>query len=137
MKWFECRRTDDLQNIGTFNTVKKEINNDLEGNIQLSAKSWNQLLNKISFLTSFFSIGKEDFDGFVSEEKKYIFCLTRLDGKNRQKNLNVNGLHYKNKELAKQWRKKIAQKIHPDKCSDPDAAEAMIILEKMFREMNK
>lgn len=141
MKWYECNEISELKAIGSFREVKKLIFNDLNGKIKISAKSWNDLLEKIVILKELFSSSKREdkvwFDGFESESQKYLFCLTKIDGKNRQKNLGVSGLHYRNKELAKKWKRKIAQKIHPDKCSDSRAKEAMEVLENMFMEMVK
>jgi hypothetical protein len=68
---------------------------------------------------------------------KYLFCLLNLDGKNRQKNLGVTIFHYKDKAIAKNWYKKIVQKIHPDKCSDNRAVSAMKVLDEMLKEMVK
>lgn len=141
MKWYECNEIPELKAIGNFREVKSLISDDLNGKIKITAKSWSDLLEKIVILKELFSSSKSEnkvwCDGFESESQKYLFCLTKMDGKNRQKNLGVGGLHYRNKELAKKWRKKIAQKIHPDKCSDSRAREAMEVLEDMFMEMVK
>ncbi|MEZ9367201.1 hypothetical protein AB4167_22180 [Vibrio sp. 10N.286.49.E11] len=140
MKWYECRSEQDLKMLGTIAEVKKEIAKDLEGKVVLTARSWTSLLDKVSLLQGLFHRPEHDsvwHDGFVSETEKYIFCLTKLDGKNRQKNLGVSGLHYKNKDLAKKWMFKISHKIHSDKCNDPRAKDAMVELESMYKEMNK
>ena len=141
MKWYECNGLEDLKALGDFRKIKKLISKDLDGKIKITAKSWNELIEKIAFLRSLFSDQKHSdklrFDGFESEAQKYIFCLTKIDGQNRQKYLGVSGLHYRNKDIAKKWQRKIAQKIHPDKCSDHRSREAMEILENMYMEMTK
>jgi len=140
MKWYECSNESDLKKIGSFSDVKKIIYHDLKGKINITARSWRKLYEKINLMQDLFfhsKLGELSFDGFVSETQKYLFCLTQIDGKNRQKNLGVSGLHYRNIDLAKKWKRKIVQKIHPDKCADPRAKDAMLILENMFLEMTK
>lgn len=140
MKWHECVDKSELKEIGCFSDVKEIIADDLKGKMKITARSWQELYEKISLLQLLFSRTKPEklwFDGFETEAQKYLFCLTQIDGKNRQKNLGVSGLHYKNKDLAKKWKQKIAQKIHPDKCSDSRAKEAINILDSMFQEMTK
>tara|TARA_R110000868_G_C10967082_1_gene769237 strand:- start:7078 stop:7509 length:432 start_codon:yes stop_codon:yes gene_type:complete len=143
MNWYECNNLEDLKDVGSFIEVKGVISKDLKGKIKITAKSWEDLFDKISLLRELFTNNDSKtneqlwFDGFESETHKYLFCLTQIDGKNRQKNLGVSGLHYRNKDLAKKWRRKIAQKIHPDKCPDSRAKEAMEVLENMYLEMMK
>ncbi|EKF9771330.1 hypothetical protein O1D04_003544 [Vibrio cholerae] len=140
MKWYECKSEQDLKMLGKFAEVKKEIAKDLDGKIVLTARSWKSLQEKVSFLQKVFERSENGsiwYDGFISETEKYIFCLTKLDGKNRQRNLGVSGLHYKNKDVAKKWMFKISHKIHSDKCQDPRAKDAMIELENMYKEMIK
>jgi len=138
MKWYECDNINQLKELGSFRDVKNIINKDFEGKFVLKSRGWANLLEKINFLSNLFSktsINEVWHDGFVSETEKYLFCLLKLDGKNRQRILGVNGLHYKNAEVAKSWRKKILQKIHTDKCSDSRATAAMQALEEMYQEM--
>ena len=140
MKWYECKNESELKNIDSFKDVKRTITQDLQGKVDIKASGWADLYDKISVIQKLF-VKSEDasiwFDGFVSETEKYLFCLTKLDGKNRQSNLGVNGLHYKNKKLADKWRNKIAHKIHTDICKDPRAKEAMQVLDGMHKEMIK
>jgi len=138
MKWYECNSIDQLKELGSFKEVKKIINTDFEGKFVLKSRGWSNLLEKISFLSNIFGRTSNNeiwHDGFVSETEKYLFCLLKLDGQNRQHILGVSGLHYKNKEIAKLWRRKIIQKIHTDKCSDSRAPAAVQALEEMYQEM--
>ncbi|MDM8558934.1 hypothetical protein [Candidatus Parabeggiatoa sp. HSG14] len=137
MKWYECNSINQLKELGSFREVKKIINTDFEGKFVLKSRGWSNLLEKINFLSNIFgkSNNKVWHDGFISETEKYLFCLLELDGKNRQRILGVNGLHYKNTEIAKRWKRKIIQKIHTDKCSDSRAPAAMQVLEEMYQEM--
>ena len=140
MKWSECKSIEELKKLGSFKSVKEMIKRDLKGELNLTGRSWSELLIKITLLSDIFRDNQKNeiwYDGFISEVDKYIFCLLNLDGRNRQNNLGVSVLHYKNKEIAKSWYKKIVQKIHPDKCSDNRAVTAMKVLDEMFKEMAK
>lgn len=137
MKWQECNN---LRELGSFREVKIFIKNDLPRNISIKAKSWNELHASISRLQELFTCRNFDvktFDGFMSEKEKYLFCLTKLDGGNRQDLLGVTRLHYTNPEISKNWYKKIAQKIHPDKTDDIRANQAFQNLKRMYSEMAK
>jgi hypothetical protein len=142
MKWAECKNIEELKKLGSFKSVKEMIKKDLKGELNLTGRSWSALLIKITLLSDIFRDNQKNeiwHDGFISEVDKYLFCLLNLDGKNRQNNLGVSILHYKNKEIAKKWYKKIVQKIHPDRCTDNKdrAYAAMKVLDEMFKEMAK
>ena len=78
----------------------------------------------------------ESGDGyFISEPEKYIFALTNLDGEKRAELLGISEDMYMYKNKAKQWRDSIASKIHPDKCSHPDANKAMMKLNELYNSM--
>lgn len=77
--------------------------------------------------------GDDDF--FVSEPARLIFALVELDGESRQRALGVTQLHYRDADLAKQWRNKIAMQIHPDVSRHAKAEEAAHELTMMFKEM--
>ena len=72
---------------------------------------------------------------FHSDVDKYIFALTELDGTNRQKILGITPLHYRNGEVANKWKKEMATKLHPDKCSHSKAKEAWDIMNDIYNEM--
>lgn len=140
MKWQECNRLEDLKKLGSFKEVKILIKKDLPKSISISAKSWCDLYASLSILRELFSFQKPEnraVDGFVSEEEKYLFCLTKLDGANRQDLLGVSRLHYSTPEIADKWYKKIAQRIHPDKTDDNRAKQAFQNLKRMYSEMAK
>ncbi len=58
---------------------------------------------------------------FLSEQKKYIYLLTKLEGKERNVALGITEKHYEDKAAAKKWFKKIANHVHPDKGGDDKA----------------
>lgn len=141
MKWYECKNIDELKEIGTFNEIKKLIRTDLPPGVCINLKSWEFTYQSISSLRSIFGSSPNFYstaiDGFISEEEKYLFCLTRLDGANRQDLLGVKREHYRDRNISSKWYKKIAQKIHPDKTHDSRAKLAFQALERMYSEMSK
>ena len=78
---------------------------------------------------------KSKTDFFYSITDKYIFALTQLDGENRQKILGINSMHYKNREIANQWKKDIAKYIHPDKCNHLQSKKAWNKMMELYNEM--
>ncbi|NVN47534.1 hypothetical protein HW542_12055 [Asaia spathodeae] len=58
---------------------------------------------------------------FVSDEKKFVFYLTKLEGKQRNLFLGITDDMYKNKEKAKKWYWKISKIIRPDLSKNSDA----------------
>lgn len=135
MKWFECTTKEDLERIGSYETIKNEIECDFDKTIEVKAGNLHVLFKTIEKIKKIFYKEKDEF--FCSETKKFIFALTELDGKNRQKILEVTSLHYKNKDIADQWKKKIASKIHEDRCKLPKAKDAWDVLMEMYKEMVK
>jgi len=75
---------------------------------------------------------------FVSKNLEYIFYLTKTDGKNRTKLLNIKDEYYENKNLAKKWYREIAKFVHPDKNQQSNNSKnAFIILNKMYEVMTE
>ncbi len=72
---------------------------------------------------------------FVSESARLIFALVELDGECRQKVLGLTHAHYRDAEMAKQWRNRIAMQIHPDVSHHPKANDAANELAMMYKEM--
>lgn len=79
--------------------------------------------------------GKAIDNYFSSLENEYIFYLLELDGKTRADKLKITKKCYTNKRSAKAWRDKIAKIIHPDKCVNFKANEALIKLNELYKEM--
>lgn len=140
MKWNECNSIEDLQKIGSYKEVKFLIKKELPPYVCISARSWSDILKFILYLQGTlnnFQNHNAGFNGFISEQEKYLFCLTRLDGANRQDLLGITRTHYSDPVIAEKWYKKIAQKIHPDKSSDSRAELAFKNLTRMYAEMSK
>lgn len=91
-------------------------------------------LHRSAFQTSDATSGGEDYY-FVSEPARLIYALVELDGESRQRALGVTQAHYRDADLAKQWRNKIAMQIHPDVSRHAKAEEAAHELTMMFKEM--
>lgn len=72
---------------------------------------------------------------FKSKEAEYIFYLLELDGKQRADKLKISMRCYSNKNEAKAWRDSIAKVIHPDKCKDERANEAISKLNQLYEDM--
>lgn len=133
MKWFECTTEEDLEKIGSYETIKKTIECDFDETIEIKTSNLPVLFKTIEKIKKLLTKEKDGF--FCGEAEKFIFSLTELDGKNRQKILGVTNLHYKNKDIADQWKKKIASKIHEDRCKLPEAKDAWNVLMEMYEEM--
>jgi hypothetical protein len=69
---------------------------------------------------------------FVSEQEEYIYYLTKLEGKQRNKALGITDNHYEDTTIAKKWYKEISQLAHPDKGGD---ATAFNVLRKIYEVM--
>lgn len=69
---------------------------------------------------------------FVSKQAEFIYYLTQLEGKQRNKALGITDEHYENTTIAKKWYKEISQLVHPDKGGD---ATAFNVLRKLYEVM--
>ncbi len=66
---------------------------------------------------------------FISEQQEYIYYLTKLEGKQRNKALGITDEHYEDKKLANKWKKSLAQKVASDKGG---CDQAMVILLSIY-----
>ena len=118
-------------------TVQLDISGDIFDKVMSFMEQLLNLLPKnqvqIKEVKNIIINHKDDY--FYSEVDRYIFALTELDGKNRQKILGISSLHYSNKEIAKKWKKDMAKKIHPDICNHPKSKEAWEKMDQIYNEM--
>ena len=121
--------TKDLEKIGTIENIRSYINSIIP-NMEISATTYKDILDTIMFFKENLLPWSDNV--FVSKQKEYIFILTKMEGNARMKALNANDELYSNKELAKKWKNKIAQIIHPDKGSSDNA---LIKLNKLYENM--
>lgn len=52
---------------------------------------------------------------FLSDQQEYIYYLTKLEGKQRNKALGITDEHYEDKKLASDWKKSLALKVASDR----------------------
>lgn len=126
MKISDINSLDDIQEYEKTSNLRQDIqklvsplkmevstDEDLLSVIQILKKKWVDLLER----------------AFVSEQQELIFYLTKLEGKQRNKALGITDEHYENKDLAKKWKKSLAQKVASDKGG---CDQAMTVLLKIY-----
>ena len=126
MKISEIGSLEDIQEYEKTSNLRDDIQ-ALITPLKIEASSDEELLNIIEFLKSKWLDFKKG--PFVSKQQEYIFYLTKLEGKQRNKALGITDEHYEDKKLAKKWKKSIAQKIASDKGG---CDQAMTILLKIY-----
>ena len=135
MKWHECSNIKDLQEVGNFEQVKRLVAVELGTGISITTQDWGELLVLIEKIQELSQKEIRNIEYFKTDLDKLIFCLTEIDGKNRQKQLGIGTLHYKNKEVAKNWQRSTRSKLHTDRNKHPKAKEAWDIMESIYKEM--
>lgn len=113
---------EELKNISTEQEISSIINS-LIPNMMLVDSTYEELWETIKCLKNNFSAFRNS--PFISEQAKYIYILTRLEGKSRTKELNISDNMYRDKNMAKEWRKNIAKYVHPDKGGSPEAFQKL------------
>jgi hypothetical protein len=63
---------------------------------------------------------------FVSEQKEYIYYLTKLEGKQRNKALGLTDDHYSDKRLATKWKRSLAMKVAGDRGGCDEAMKVLL-----------
>ncbi|HEY8034661.1 MAG TPA: hypothetical protein VIF37_03625 [Methylobacter sp.] len=117
MEIHKAESIEDLKSIGTIDEIVSQINH-IVAPFKLDAESYEEILKATRLLKEKWCDFKTG--PFISEEEKYIFLLTEMDGEKRSEKLGLTDQHYEDKELAKRWFRSIASKIHPDKSSNKD-----------------
>ena len=126
MKISEISSLDDIQEYEKISNLRDDIQAIITP-LNIEASSDEELLIVIEFLKSKWLDFKEG--PFISQQQEYIFYLTKLEGKQRNKALGITEEHYEDKKLAKKWKKSIAQKVASDKGG---CDQAMTILLKIY-----
>ncbi|OPX49138.1 hypothetical protein [Clostridium thermobutyricum] len=158
MEWLNVESKEELikysQKYGKykFNKLKDDIRRDIDNIIKdtnrysissknvinMAAKDWNVLFEKICILKEIFYKAENDANSlygnnyFKSKSDELIFYILELSGKARNKKIGLNEEIFADKNLAKKWRNQILQKIHPDISKNPKADEAVIKLEQLY-----
>lgn len=51
---------------------------------------------------------------FVSKQAEFIYYLTQLSGKQRNKSIGITDRHYEDKSVADAWYSEVSKLVHPD-----------------------
>lgn len=122
---------DELKNVGSIDYIIKIIENAIKP-IKIRANSYEELFEYTQFLQQKYKEDSEDMF-FKNERNKYLFCLTQVDGKKRNKVIGLNDDLYDNKKLAVSWHRKIVKILRPDINHDELTKEAFNALEEIYR----
>lgn len=114
----QANTAQELQTIGKIEDITDTINIDIKP-LKITASSYDELFKNIETLNSKWVSW---IDGpFKSEQDKYIFFLTKLEGKQRNQLLGIENKHYEDKNTAKSWYRSICKYVHPDKNGSKEA----------------
>lgn len=137
MNWYDAKSIKELKEIGSLEEVVDLVSNELGKSVSISVDNWDDLLSSIQSLNVLFAKLSSEIceDYFKSPTDKLIYSLIELDGKNRQNQLGIGPLHYKDIDLAKKWRNTVANRLHEDRCKHFKAKEAWHKMEEIYKEM--
>ncbi|WKD24485.1 hypothetical protein NDQ71_05255 [Pseudoalteromonas sp. KG3] len=123
MKISEINTLNDIQEYEKSSNLKRDLEK-LVSPLKFEVDSSEELLKLIITLKCKWSdlmIGP-----FVSEQQEYIYYLTKLEGKQRNKALGITDQHYEDKALANKWKKSLAQKVASDKGGCDQAMKVLL-----------
>lgn len=129
----EVNTIEELKVIGSVQEIITIIEEIIKP-LKIQATTYEEIFGVITLLKSKWS----DFiDGyFKDKQEEYIFYLTELEGKQRNKKLGITDRMYEDKTMAKKWYNSIAKKVHPDKCcSMENANNAFNVLNEIYKIM--
>jgi hypothetical protein len=97
-------------------------------NLEKAYEWWN------SFHKKFYLIENDAPEGFVSKTSAYVFYLTQLEGKQRNKFLGITDDLYDDVKKANKWYKNISKYVHPDIVNNnsKEIEMAFIKLKKLY-----
>lgn len=120
----------ELKEIGTVEDIVNQINKVINP-MKINSSSYDDLYQKIKILkekcTDF---SKEEF--FQNERKKYLFCLTKVEGEKRNEFIGLTNNLYDDSEAAKKWYYKISKILRADVNFDETTAEAFNNLNGLY-----
>lgn len=158
MEWVNVSCIDELKALGNFREVSKLVKSEAGEVGKISGRGWQTLYDSIvAFRTTINKFNKNECKDkiendtkaefkdkdvndefyFTSKAMEYIFYLLELDGEIRMKKLEVTKSHFSSKKNAREWMKNISKEIHPDKCKNSKAVDAMAKLNNMYSSMVK
>ena len=141
MKLNEVKSMEELKSIGSIKEIVQKINQKIEP-LLVNADTYETLYNIVTTLQKKwipFRTGP-----FLSKEEEYIYYLTKLEGKQRNKALRIEDKYYEDAKLAKTWRNEILHIVSPDKnakyndeTKTNNANNAVIVLNKLYDVMTE
>lgn len=132
MNWKEIDSLKKLDKVDK-NNLKEEIFRDLLSIFDEKVKNNEELIQFIKTLSLASSEKKNLF--FISEEAKYIYILTQLQGEARKSALKITKKMVIDKNAAKKWRDEINLIIHTDRSIHPLAKEAIQQLDEIYKDL--
>lgn len=128
------KSVDELEKLASEEDLKVFLQKIIEP-LKINASSYQEIFKTLKMLQQ----KHVDFIGdfFKSKQDKYLFYLTKLEGKQRNQLLGLTDEHYENKELAKKWYREISSYVHPDKNGDINAFHTLSNIYKVLIEKDK
>jgi hypothetical protein len=120
---------EDLKEAGNVPDLVKQIQNMISP-LKIEADTYDELFDVVICLQKNwlpFTKGP-----FISRQAEFIYCLTKLEGKQRNRAIGITDEHYEDTTIAKKWYKEVSQLVHPDKGGD---ATAFNVLRKLYEVM--
>lgn len=108
--------------------IEKEINP-----LSIYVTSYAELNNVIKILKKHWNTFQDE-SYFQSKSARYIFALTHMEGKERNRIIELTEELYDDECKAKEWYRSIVKLIHPDmnQANQEDAKKAMDILSEIY-----
>ncbi|WP_265432586.1 hypothetical protein [Aeromonas salmonicida] len=129
MELEEISSVEDLRKAGNIPDLVKQIKNTISP-LTIEADTYDELFDVVIFLQkNFVSFIKGPF---ISRQAEFIYYLTELEGKQRNRAIGITDNHYEDKNIAKKWYKEVSQLVHPDKGGN---ATAFNVLRKLYEVM--
>lgn len=129
MELEEISSVEDLRKAGNIPDLVKQIKNTISP-LTIEADTYDELFDVVIFLQkNFVSFIKGPF---ISRQAEFIYYLTELEGKQRNRAIGITDNHYEDKDIAKKWYKEVSQLVHPDKGGN---ATAFNVLRKLYEVM--
>lgn len=124
------KNIEELKNLGSIEEIITTIE-ELIQPIKIKATSYEELLECIQTLQCKWIDFQED-EFFKSEESKYLFCLTKVDGKKRNQVIGLTDELYDDKDKAKNWYWRIVKIIRPNVNNNDKTKSAFNELKKLY-----
>lgn len=129
MKLEKISSIEDLRKAGNIPDLVKQIKNTISP-LTIEANTYHELFDVVIFLQK--NLVSFIKGPFISKQAEFIYYLTELEGKQRNRAIGITDDHYEDKNIAKKWYKEVSQLVHPDKGGD---AAAFSMLRKLYEVM--